>query len=259
MRARVLHFLKSCLRTRLVGWIFIAFILLVWEVLGRLGNPMLPALSGIWNVWLEDYRDGVLAEAIWQTLFTVLYGFAIAAVIGTVIGFFMGRFKWVWIVLEPVTEWLRLTPVTAVIPLIVFFLGIGYKVHVFVVAFAATFPVLINAMAGAQSLPKTQEETARTFQLGWWRSILFVAVPNALPFIMVGLRQALGTSMLLAVVAGIMAGHGGIGYYILSAQVNYDNVRLFAGLWTAALMGYGLNSLFLLIQNKVDMRGTRGA
>lgn len=242
---------RGLVRSRLTGWLLIACLLVLWEIVGRGGNPMIPPLSRIFALWIEDYRNGALAKATWQTLFTVLHGFAIAAVVGTVTGFVMGRFRPAWGLLEPVTEWLRLTPVAAIIPLIVFFLGIGYKVHVFIVAFAATFPILLNAMAGAQSVPKTQEETARTFQLGWLRTILLVAVPNALPFILVGLRQALGTALLLAVVAGILAGQGGIGYYILLAQVNFDNTRLFAGLWTAFLLGYGLNAVFLSIEKRL--------
>lgn len=242
--------LSAFLRSRATGWILIALLLLLWEAVGRSGNPMIPALSTIYVAWLADIQNGQLSTAIWQTFQTVLHGFAIASVIGITTGFLMGRFRPIWALLEPITEGLRLMPVAAIIPLIVFFLGIGYKVHVFIVMFAATFPILLNAMAGAQAIPRTQEETALTFQLGWWRTILFVAVPNALPFIAVGLRQALGTSLLLAIVAGMLAGQGGIGYYILLAQVNFDNVRIFAGLWSAFLLGYGLNSLFLVIENK---------
>lgn len=246
--------LHRCVNSRVTGWLLIALVLVVWEVQGRLGNPMFPPLTRIGELWFRDIRNGSLAKATLQTLLTVLHGFAIGAVLGVGIGFLMGISRPLWGALEPITEWLRLTPVAAVVLLIVFFMGTGYKVHVFLTAYAAFFPVLLNTYAGARAVPKTQLETAKTFQVGWLRSLCLISFPNALPFIVVGLRYALGSALLLAIMAGLLAGHGGLGYYILMAQTNFNSTQLFAGLLTAFALGYGLNLAFLIIERRLDYR-----
>lgn len=240
-------------RTRLSGWVLIALVLIGWEWQGHVyGNPLLPALSAIGRVWWQDIAPGAsLYVGLAQTFRVLLIGYAFAVVLGIVVGFLMGRSRTLWGLLEPLTEWLRLTPVTAMIPLLVFFFGIGERTQIIVVAYASFFPVFLNTYAGARQVPKTQEDTAKTFNLGWLETQTSVILPNAVPYIFVGLRLALGYALLVAILTGMLAGIGGIGYYILLAQQNFDSEKLFSGLLTAAVLGYFLNLLFLTIEHRV--------
>lgn len=241
---------RDWLAGRWTGWLLIALILVGWEWQGRVyGNPILPPLSDVARAgWQDIAPGGALRKGLAQTFQVLLAGYAIASVLGIVLGFLMGRSRVIWGLLEPLSEWLRLTPATATIPLLVFLFGIGSKTQIIVVAYASFFPVFINTHAGARQVPRTQEDTARTFNLGWLETQTLVILPNAVPYVFVGLRLALGYALLVTILAGMLTGVGGIGYYILLAQQNFDSDRLFAGLLTTAVLGYGLNQLFLLIE-----------
>lgn len=245
--------LRSWLHSRCSGWLLIALILIGWEWQGQVyGNPILPPLSAVGRAWWRDIAPGgSLNKGLLQTFRVLLIGYAIATVLGIVVGFLMGRSRAIWGLLEPLTEWLRLTPATATIPLLVFLFGIGDKTQIIVVAYASFFPVFINTYAGARQVPKTQEDTASTFNLGWLETQIFVILPNAVPYVFVGLRLALGYALLVAILTGMLTGIGGIGYYILLAQQNFDSDRLFAGLLTTAVLGYGLNQVFLVIEKRL--------
>ena len=122
------------------------------------------------------------------------------------------------------------------------------KIAVFVVA--GVFPMIINSYAGARSVSKVLHETALTFRLSWWQTQREVAFPSATPFILVGLRQALGISLVLAVVVGMLAGNSGIGYYIMQAQQEFNMSRLLAAVITVAAVGYLLNAIFLILERR---------
>ena len=194
--------------------------------------------------------EGDLLPALLETLRTMAIGYAIALPVGIAIGFLMGRVRIVWATLEPLVEILRLTPATAVIPVFILFLGLGDPMKIAVFLLAAIFPVLLNSYAGARSVSRILRETAQTFRLGWWRTQWEVALPAAIPFILVGARQALGLSLVMAVVIGMLAGNGGIGYYILMAQQALNIPQLFAAVATVAAVGYGLNALFLALERR---------
>ena len=76
-------------------------------------------------------------------------------------------------------------------------------------------------------------------------------MPAALPYILVGMRQALAVTLVIAVVTGMLAGNSGIGYFILEAQQVLDVKALFAGIFTIAAIGYVLNALFLMVEQRL--------
>ncbi|HWL01142.1 MAG TPA: ABC transporter permease [Microbacteriaceae bacterium] len=238
-------------RSRAWGWVVVLALLAAWQISAWVKYvPTVSSPERVGIEWWEAITQGGLLLALLDTLRTMAIGFAIAVPVGIAIGFLMGRVRVVWATLEPLVEILRLTPATAVIPVFILFLGIGDAMKIGVFLLAAIFPVLLNAYAGARSVSQTQRETAQTFRLGWWETQWEVALPAAIPFILVGARQALGLSLVMAVVIGMLAGNGGIGYYILMAQQALDIPRLFAAVATVAAVGYGFNALFLVLERR---------
>jgi len=238
-------------RSRSWGWLVVLALLLAWQVSAWIKYvPTVSSPERVGLEWWEAVSQGELLGALLETLRTMAIGFAIAVPVGIGIGFLMGRVRVVWATLEPLVEILRLTPATAVIPVFILFLGLGDPMKIAVFLLSAIFPLLLNAYAGARSVSRTLRETAQTFQLGWWRTQWEVALPAAIPFILVGARQALGLSLVMAVVIGMLAGNGGIGYYILMAQQALNIPQLFAAVATVAVVGYGLNALFLLLERR---------
>lgn len=239
-------------RSRALGWTLVVGLVVLWQWYATARpTPSLPPLSDIVVEWRAEIASGALLDAMSETLRLMGWGYLIAAVSGIVVGVVMGRVRVVYALLEPVLELKRHIPTTALLPLLILYLGLGDAMKVTAIVLSAFFPVVLNAMAGARSVDRTMRETAETFGLSWLRTQREIVLPNAAPQIFVGLRQALATTLILAVVIGMIAGNSGIGFYILQAQQVLNPRAMFAGVLSIAIVGYLLNSVFLLIERRL--------
>jgi len=243
---------KRYFESRAFGWTIVLLALLLWQgVSVAYPTPQLPPLTEIAAVWLDQAVNGDLLTALFDTLRITALGYFIATLVGVLLGFLMGRVAVVWGGAEPFVELLRQIPISALLPLLILYLGIGDSFKIVIVVLAAAFPILLNSFAGARSISKTMRMTAQTFQLNWLQTQIEIGLPTALPYILVGLRQALGVTLVIAVVTGMLAGNSGIGYFILQAQQVLDVKALFAGIFTIAAVGYLLNAIFLIIERRL--------
>lgn len=239
---------------RASGALVLVLLLLAWEAASRSGlvpRALLPPVSRIFQVWLASLQRGMLLPALADTLGNMMIGFTAAALIGTALGVLMGRVRAIHALLEPLVELVRPVPIPAFIPLLILFLGIDAQLKVAVVFLGALFPILLAAHAGVTSVPLTMRETAQTFGLTWWQTVREITIPAAAPTIFVGLRTSLAISLIVATVAEMVSGTGGIGYYILEAEQGMRIADLYAGIFTLAVVGYGLNMIFLAIDRLV--------
>lgn len=243
---------------RAFGWSVLALLIVAWQLSSWVRhNPTVSSPLLIGETLVLELWGGDLLRALVDTLRLLAIGFAIAAPIGIGLGFLMGRVRFFWALLEPVVEIARAKPTTAIIPVLILFFGVGDLMKILVFLLSAIFPLLMTSYAGAKSLSRTLRETAQTFQLGWWATQWEVALPAAMPYILVGMRQALGTSLMMSVVVGMVAGNDGIGYYILEAQQAFNIRKLLAATVLVALVGYVINAIFLVFESHIARR--RGA
>lgn len=250
-RARFASALEGYARSRAFGWSIVAALLLAWQTAASaVVMPELPPLTAIFDEWREQMVSGELGLALLDTLRVAAIGFAFATLVGVTLGFLMGRVRSIWAATEPPVELLRQIPVTALLPLLILYLGIGDQMRITVVVIVASFPIILNSFAGARSLSRTMRMTAQTFRLSWLQTQIEIGLPSALPFILVGMRQALGMTLVMAVVTGMLAGNSGVGYFILQAQQVLNVRALFAGIFTIAAVGYALNLIFLLAERR---------
>lgn len=245
--------------SRAFGWTLVLLIIAFWQVSSLIRYvPSLSSPSRILGAFYDElFRGGTLLEQLLLTLRTMAIGLAFAFPLGVVIGFLMGRVRVVWGALEPIVEIVRLTPATAILPILILFLGLGDAMKTSIFLITAIFPLILNSYAGARSVSRTLAETASTFQLTWMETQTQIALPAALPFILVGIRQAIGQSLVIAVVVGIITGNDGIGYYILFHQQAFNVPSLLAGVLAIAAVGYLLNAAFLVLEKRlVSWRST---
>ncbi|CUX71794.1 MULTISPECIES: ABC transporter permease [Agrobacterium] len=239
---------------RTSGWIAVILLLVSWELSVRLGFialPSVPALSKVATTWWLEASSGRLISELGSTLGLMAVGYGLAAIIGIVIGLAMGSSKVIWELLEPFVELLRPLPISALVPLLILFLGIDAALKVTAVTLGAVFPILVNTYAGVRSVTPTLRETAKTFELSRWRTLIAVVFPHASPYIFVGLRTSLAISLIISVFAEMIAGSAGMGFFILQAQQTLSVQKLYAGVLTLAVVGYVLNALFLRLENLV--------
>ena len=242
---------RRYVHSRAIGWTFVVLLIVGWQIKSNFAyDPTISAPIKIAQTWWTEVSTGTLLSELFSTLRTMAIGLAIAVPIGVGLGFLMGRSRVIWGIFEPPTEIMRITPITAVLPIFILYFGIEEEMKIAVFVVAGVFPMIINSYAGARSVSKVLHETALTFRLSWWQTQREVAFPSATPFILVGLRQALGISLVLAVVVGMLAGNSGIGYYIMQAQQEFNMSRLLAAVITVAAVGYLLNAIFLILERR---------
>ena len=148
------------------------------------------------------------------------------------LGLLMGSISFVYRLLEPITEFIRPIPSSAYIPVAILFLGIGNEMKIFIVFLACLFPVLLNTYGGVRGVDPVLVDTGRTFGLSRLSALRQIIFPAVLPNILTGMRISLGIALIVAIVAEMITGNSGIGYYILDMQRTFRVPEMFAGIFT---------------------------
>jgi ABC-type nitrate/sulfonate/bicarbonate transport system permease component len=240
--------------TRVIGVVFIALLLVLWEAAAvtEFFPPMsFPRISAIMTTWWELVVSGELLGEVLPSLWRMFAGYFIGVAIGVVLGLMMGYIRLFYNLLEPITEVLRPIPSPAYLPIVILFLGIDDEMKIFMVAFASLFPVLLNTYSGVRSVDPIQLQTARTFGVSGRKLLTQIVLPASSPYIFTGMRISLAVALIVMVISEMVAASNGIGYFILSAQRGFKIRDMFAGVITLAVLGYILNRLFLYIENRV--------
>ncbi len=242
------------------GFLLIVVVLAAWEYASaiRLIDPVsMPRVSVIASAWLKTVHGGALLHAMLPTLGRIFAGFALAAAIAVPLGLLMGSIPMIYRLLEPITELIRPIPSSAYIPVAILFLGIDNEMKVFVIAVACLFPILLNTYGGVRGIDPVLIDTGRTFGLSRARALRQIVLPAALPNILTGMRISLGIALIVAVVAEMIAGNSGIGYFILDMQRIFRVPEMFAGIFTLGVLGFAINFAFLKIEGRLlHWRGT---
>jgi ABC-type nitrate/sulfonate/bicarbonate transport system permease component len=230
-------------------------VLVAWQVWGMATtNPRTPAPTRIVRAAVELIESGDLPLAIATSLGRVFAGFAIAAIIAIPLGLAMGASRRVERNVDPVIEGFRPIAAIAILPLAILWLGTGTPAAVMIVAYAAFFPIVVNAIAGAKRINPTLLRAAATMGLSRLAIMRTVIVPGALPAIGVGLRIGMGVAWTAIVAAelavGAKAGGGGTGgigsmmfiFYAYSIELNRIVVCMIAVGLVALVLDRGLRA-----------------
>lgn len=210
-------------------------LLLLWYALS-LGWPKSPQYAtpgGVVRAFIELWAKGSLQAGALISIERILTAFALAAVLGGSVGLLMGYWPGLDGWLGPLVHTLRPIAPYAWIPLVILWLGIGDEAVISIVAYAAFFPMTVNAITGARNIDRNLIDAARV--LGASPLTLFgrVFFPAALPSLLVGARLAMGSAWIAVVAAELASGSratqramGGLGqmmyiFYAYSVNLNY--------------------------------------
>jgi ABC-type nitrate/sulfonate/bicarbonate transport system permease component len=230
------------------GFLLIVALLLLWELASAqmwIDQVSMPRVSTIAYSWLQNISGGALLQSLAPTLWRIGAGFGLATLVAVPLGLLMGSVPFVYRLFEPITEFIRPIPSSAYIPVAILFLGIDNEMKIFVVFLACVFPILLNTYSGVRGIDSVLIDTGRTFGVSWLRALWSIVLPASLPSILTGMRISLGISLIVAVVAEMIAGSSGIGYFILDMQRVFRVPEMFAGIFTLGILGFGINFLFL--------------
>lgn len=216
-----------------LGLVLPMLLLAGWQLVGMTSNnPRMPLPSRVATAAVTLIADGELPTAVLQSLFRVFLGFAVAACVAIPLGLAMGHSRAIERNVDPLVESFRPIAAIAILPLAILWFGTGTAASVFIVAYAAFFPIVVNTVAGVQRINPSLLQAAATMGVARLTTIRTILVPAALPAIGVGLRIAMGVAWTAIVAAelavGAKAGGGGSGgigqmmfvFYAYSIELN---------------------------------------
>ncbi len=236
------------MKRRLPGLLLILAILAIWEISARMhwvDVVTLPPVSTIFESWADTILGGQLPEQLGPSLYRIFSGFFLSVLVAVPLGLLMGTVPFIYRLLEPLTEFVRPIPSSAYIPVAILFLGIGNQMKIFIIFLSCLFPILLNTYGGVRAVDPVLVDTGRTFGVSRAKALWQIILPAAMPSILTGMRISLGISLIVAVVAEMIAGNSGIGYFILDMQRIFQVPEMFAGIFTLGLLGYLLNYAFV--------------
>jgi NitT/TauT family transport system permease protein len=220
-----------------------------WLLVVASGSLIFPTPGQVVAGTLELARDGSLWEHIGASLLRVGLGFGLAVAIAVPLGLWMGWVKGAYLTLNPIFQMLRPISPIAWIPIAILWFGIGNVAPVFLIFMASVFPMVVQTIAGVQTIEPRFLRAAANFGVSRRTLFLRVVVPATLPQIIVGMRIGLGVAWLVVVAAEMIALHSGLGYLIIdsrNAGNRYDLVV--AGMIIIGLIGLLLDGLMRLLE-----------
>ncbi len=224
----------------------------LWEYFGRRINPILFTYpSAVAQAFVSLVASGELQSYMTSSLLVLAYASILAIVVGVLFGVTMGRFSVVEWAADIYISALYSTPMVAVVPLIVLWFGFKIPAKVVIVFSFMVFPVLLNTFEGVKNVDRNLQEVARSFcssEAQLWRHLI---VPSAIPFIVAGVRLAIGRGLVGMIVAEFYTSVTGLGYMIVRYANALETDKLFVPIVVVMLLGVGLMSLAKWIEGRI--------
>jgi len=221
----------------------------VWT--SNMRNPYFPPLWDIARRFQELWLFDRVVSDVLPSLRNLLLGYAIAVVLGIVVGLTLGRVKILRLLFTPLLDFARSIPVIMLIPPFVLVLGIGDASKLAIIALGAFFPIVLATIDGLRRTDPALLEVTRSLRLPWWKEITVAWLPSAAPSIAGGMQTGLQFAFILMVASEMLAAIRGLGYVTMQAQLTFDSTSVWAGIVLLAILGFLLNTAFIAIRDRI--------
>jgi ABC-type nitrate/sulfonate/bicarbonate transport system permease component len=269
-RGAAIRFYLAHERT-ILGVAALLILLIVWEGLGRgwwadLLSPLLGRAADALRLKpIFVSSPSAVAAAAWSLFFVsgtiwphlaasgleLALGLSAAILIGVPLGLVCGRYRLPSHAVAPFVSALNATPQVALLPLVVLWIGTGLAARVFIIFLLCVLPLFINAHAAVRTSDPRLLTVARSFSASEAFTFRTIIVPSAIPFLLAGLRLAIGRGMIGIVVGEIYGGATGVGFMINRAGATFETDVVFVGVFTIVAAGLVLTELVRRIETAV--------
>ncbi len=230
----------------------LAIALTIWQVAGGQVDPILfTTPQKVVAAASAMIASGELFTYLLPSLVVLAIGLAIAAAAGITVGLLLARFWVLDVALDMYVTFLYSTPTVALVPLIVIIAGYETTAKVVILFLFAFFPLVINTYQGVKNVDPKLLEVGRAFRCSERQLWLNIVLPAALPFIITGLRLAVGRALIGMVLADLYTAISGIGYLIVRTASQYRVDRMFVPIVTLGLLGVTLTALVRILERRV--------
>jgi NitT/TauT family transport system permease protein len=230
----------------------VTILLIVWEIFGRRINPVFGSYpSAIAEAFWDLVVTGQLWSALYDSLRPFVVGYVLAILIGVPLGLFIGGFRAAEAALGLYITAGYAMPLVALVPLLILWLGLGFAVKVAVIFLMSLFPIGINTWLGVTAVPKTLIEVGKSFVAPDTVVLRRIILPATLPYIMAGIRLAVGRAVVGMVIAEFFTTISGLGAVIINSANNFDTATMFVPIIILMMMAIGLNWLIGFVERRV--------
>ena len=241
---------------KILGTISVVIFLTIWELVGntlQLINPMfMSAPSLVAKAAVQLFTSGEIWNDLYVSGIEFFWGYGLSIIFAIPFGIAIGWYKKFAYICDPFVNAMNATPRVALLPLVIIWLGIGILSKVGIIFLGAVFPLLINTRDGVKTTPANLLTAARSFGASEWQIFKSVVLPSTVPFILTGLRLAVGRALIGVMVGELYAATAGIGFMITVAGATLQTDKVFVGVLIFAITGMVLTDVIDRIEHRFD-------
>ena len=243
---------RRALLTLLIRIVSVVAVLALWQYVGSGIDPVLfTTPAAVAQAAYGMIVSGELWNYLWPSLVIFAAGLTIAAVVGVATGLALARFWVIDVAFGVYITFLYSIPAVALVPLIVLWAGFESTAKIIVLFLFAFFPMAINTYQGVKNVDPRLIEVGRSFRCSERQLWANIVLPGALPFIVTGLRLAVGRGLIGMVLADQYTAISGIGYLIVRTAATYQVDKMFVPIVTLGILGITLTALLRVLERRV--------
>jgi nitrate/nitrite transport system permease protein len=253
-RARILRVLAP-----LAGF---GLFLLIWQLISHTGGQ-LPGPAKVWVSAVEVFSDPFYQKGpndqgigwnILSSLKRVGLGFGLAALIGIPLGFMVGRFKFLDNMTSPIISLLRPVSPLAWLPIGLLVFKGANPAAIWTIFISSIWPMIINTAMGVRQIPTDYMNVAKVLNLSEWKIFTKILFPAVLPFVLTGVRLAIGVAWLVIVAAEMLTGGVGIGFWVWDEWNNLNVQHIIIAIFVVGVVGLLLENALMLLARHFEYK-----
>ena len=238
-----------------------AFFLLVWQAVAHSGDKQLPGPAVVWDAAVKLFSDPFYVNGpndqgigwnVLSSLQRVAVGFGLAAVVGIPLGFLIGRFAFFNQMLDPIISLLRPVSPLAWLPIGLMVFKAASPAAIWTIFICSIWPMVINTAVGVRQVPQDYLNVARVLNLSELTIIRKILFPAVLPYMLTGVRLAVGTAWLVIVAAEMLTGGQGIGFWLWDEWNNLNVAHILIAIFVIGGVGLLLETLLVAVARRFD-------
>jgi NitT/TauT family transport system permease protein len=240
--------------------ILLVGILLIWQLICtvfKVSDFIFPSPWSITKATVQFFP--VIMGHAWHTFYVTMIGFAIAIVVGVLLGFLMGSSRLAYNAMYPLMTAFNALPKAAFVPILVVWFGIGFGPAVLTAFLISFFPIMVNIATGLATLEPELEDVLRVLGAKRWDVLTKVGLPRSLPYFYGSLKVAITLAFVGTTVSEMTAANQGIGYLLISAGSSMQMGLAFAGLVVVGIMAMAMYELFSFVERRTTAWAHRGS
>ena len=243
-------------------WILLVAIIVLWQIICSAFNVSEFIFPSPWAIATQLVEfGGVIAGHAWRTFWVTMAGFALAIVVGVLLGFVIGSSRIAYAAVYPLMTAFNALPKAAFVPILVVWFGIGVGPAILTAFLISFFPIMVNIATGLATLEPELEDVLRVLGAKRWDVLTKVGLPRSMPYFFGSLKVAITLAFVGTTVSEMTAANEGIGYLLISAGSSMQMGLAFAGLMVVGAMAMACYEAFSAIEKHTTgwaHRGTQG-